>query len=116
MPTNIGRSPVMTFRYIFDRMWQRANTLSDRPLSRAGSEAMIKAIIQAITTYVMSCFQLPVAICEQMRKLIANEWWGKENGRRKMHWRSWEWLSSPKDLGGMGFRDMEIFNQAMLGR
>jgi hypothetical protein len=83
MPTNIGHSPVMTFRYIFDRMWQRANTLSDRPLSRAGSEAMLKAIIQAIPTYVMSCFQLPVAICEQMRKLIANEWWGKENGRRK---------------------------------
>lgn len=33
-----------------------------------------------------------------------------------MHWRSWDWLTTPKSLGGMGFHDMALFNQAMLGR
>lgn len=33
-----------------------------------------------------------------------------------MHWRSWDWLTTPKSMGGMGFRDMELFNQAMIGR
>ena len=51
----------------------------------------------------------------QMRKLIVEAWWGVENGRKKMHWRSWEWLSSPKFLGVLGFRDLHFFNQAMLG-
>jgi hypothetical protein len=115
IPTDVGRSPVLTFRYLYDRMWKRVSGNSDRPLSRAGNETMLKAVIQAIPIYVMSCFLLPVAIYEQMRKLIANQWWGMENGKRKLHWRSWEWLSSPKSMGGMGFRDMEIFNQAMLG-
>jgi hypothetical protein len=32
-----------------------------------------------------------------------------------MHWRSWEWLSTPKNLGGMCFWDLVLFNQAMLG-
>jgi hypothetical protein len=90
--------------------------LLDRPLSRQGNEVMPKAVIQDIPVYVMSCFMLPVSTCEQMRKAIANQWWGFEDGKKKMHWRSWDWLSTPKSLGGMGFRDMELFNQAMLGR
>jgi hypothetical protein len=64
----------------------------------------------------MSCFQFLVATCDDMRKAIANQWWGMEEGKRKLHWRSWEWLSSPKEMGGLGFRDFEQFNQAMLGR
>jgi hypothetical protein len=33
-----------------------------------------------------------------------------------MHWRSWEWMWTPKALGGMGFHDLVLFNQEMLGR
>jgi hypothetical protein len=33
-----------------------------------------------------------------------------------MHWRSWDWLRTRKSLGGTGFRDMALFNQAMLGK
>ena len=93
MPTEVGRSPTLTFRYLYDRMWKRMNGLSDRPLSRKGVEILLKSVIQAIPTYVMSCFELPVATCEQMRKAIANHWWGFADGKRKMHWRSWKWLT-----------------------
>ena len=97
-------------------MWKRIRGWSDRPLSRAGKEIMLKSVIQAIPIYVMSCFRLPVSICDKMRSTILNHWWGVEDGKKKMHWRSWEWLTTPKSMGGMGFRDMELFNQAMLGK
>jgi hypothetical protein len=51
-----------------------------------------------------------------MRQPISNFWWGVEDGKKKLHWRSWSWLSTPKSLGGMGFRDLATFNQAMLGK
>jgi hypothetical protein len=85
-------------------------------MSRAGKEAFLKLIIQAIPTYIMSCFQIPVSICESLRRAIADFWWGIEEGKKKMHWRSWDWLTTPKCLGGLGFRDLILFNQAMLGR
>ena len=85
MPTQIGHSPTLTFRYLFEWMWRRVNGLSDRTLSRAGNETMLKSVIRAIPTYVMSCFQLPVATCEEMREVIANYWWGFKDGKRKMY-------------------------------
>jgi hypothetical protein len=85
-------------------------------MSRSGKETLLKAIIQAIPTFIMSCFQIHVSICEALRKAIVDHWWGIEAGKKKMHWKSWDWLSTPKNLGGMGFRDLVLFNQAMLGR
>uniref|UniRef100_A0ACD6AVX6 Uncharacterized protein n=1 Tax=Avena sativa TaxID=4498 RepID=A0ACD6AVX6_AVESA len=64
----------------------------------------------------MSCFRIPISICEKIQRPISNFWWGVKDGRRKLHWKSWSWLSAPKNLGGMGFREMTLFNQAMLGK
>jgi hypothetical protein len=116
MPTGIGRSPTASFRSIIDKAWKYMNGLSGRPISRSGKETLIKAVIQAIPTHIMSCFHIPISILEALRKAMVDFWWGIEEGKKKMHWRSWEWLSTPKSLGGMGFRELNLFNQAMLGR
>lgn len=33
-----------------------------------------------------------------------------------MHWRKWNDIAQPKRAGGMGFRDLHLFNIAMLGK
>jgi hypothetical protein len=64
------------------------NGWSDRPMSRAGKETLLKAIIQAIPTFIMSYFQIPISICDALRKTIADHWWGFEDRKKKMHWHS----------------------------
>lgn len=116
MPTEVGRSPTSTFNFLPNRAWQNIHGWSGRPMSRAGTETLLKSKTQDIPTFISSCFRLPVAICERFRQIVSDQWWGREDGRKKMHWCSWEWLTTPKSLGGMGFRDMALFNQAMLGK
>jgi hypothetical protein len=103
MPTDIGRSTTVAFNFLQDKMWKRIMGCSDRPLYRCGKEVFMKSVIQAIPTHIMRCFQISISTCDRMRRAIADFWWGLEEGRRKLHWRSWDWLSAPKFAGGLGF-------------
>jgi hypothetical protein len=114
MPTEIARAASSSFTFLVDRVWRSVSIGADRPMSRAGKAVKLKTVTQAIPNYVMSCFRVPVGICNKLKSSVANDWWGIEEGKRKLHWRSWDWLSTPKTLGGLGFRDFVLFNQAML--
>ncbi|KAI5000259.1 hypothetical protein ZWY2020_004848 [Hordeum vulgare] len=64
----------------------------------------------------MSIFKLPMSVCDELTKMMRQFWWGVENGKRKMAWVAWERLSLPKSRGGLGFRDMHAYNQALLAK
>jgi hypothetical protein len=79
-------------------------------------EVLIKLVAQAIPTYMMGVFKLPSMLCEELTQMIRYFWWGEEGGQRKVHWMAWERLVMPKCYGGIGFRDLKLFNQALLAR
>jgi len=79
-------------------------------------EILLKSVVHAIPTYSVSCFLLPIDTCKKMRQAIANYWWGSSADNRHIHWMRWDGLVRPKCQGGMGFRDLKLFNLAMLGK
>jgi hypothetical protein len=95
---------------------QHLMACGDGLMSQRAREVLIKSIAQAVPAYVMGVFKLPFSVCDELRKLIRDYWLGVERGKRKMHWVNWNTLSRSKSQGGMGFRDMHLFNQALLAR
>jgi len=78
---------------------------------------MIKFVLQAIPSYVMSIFRLLNTLIDEIEKMMNAFWWGHEGTSNKgLHWLSWEKLSVHKNHGGMGFKDLAAFNVAMLGK
>jgi hypothetical protein len=51
-----------------------------------------------------------------MKSTIANYWWGSSADSKHMHWMKWKQLTDRKIQGGMGFRDLPLFNRVMLGK
>ena len=85
-------------------------------LSRAGKEVLLKAVAQAIPTYMMSIFRLPDGLLNEIHSMMAQFWWGSTQNTREIHWHSWSNMCLKKNKGGMGFRDLKCFNQALLAK
>ncbi|XP_074300083.1 uncharacterized protein LOC141631292 [Silene latifolia] len=116
LPTIIGRSKKVVFTCLKERVWKKVNGWKERLLSRPGKEVLIKAVAQAIPTYMMSLFSILESVIDEIHSVLARFWWGSSDAHRKLHWMRWERLCEPKANGGMGFRDLRVFNQALLAK
>ncbi|XP_021738796.1 uncharacterized protein LOC110705261 [Chenopodium quinoa] len=116
IPTAPGRSKRVVFEALLDRIWKKLQGWKEKLISRAGKEVLLKSVIQAIPTYLMGVYKFPCLVIEKINSAMARFFWGCSDTRRKTHWRSWSTLCTPKCLGGMGFRDLSVFNDALLGR
>lgn len=116
MPTDVGSSVNGAFSYLKDRVWKKVQGWMEQCLSAGGKEVLIKLVAQAIPTYSMSCFRLPRGLCKHIDGLLRGFWWGSREGKRRANWVAWEDMTQPKFLRGLGFRDIELFNLALLAR
>lgn len=81
-----------------------------------GKEVLIKSVAQSIPTYIISCFRVPKTLCDELHSMMARFWWGSTNTKRKIHWKKWSQVCLPKELEGLNFRNLELFNKALLAK
>ncbi|KAK4400750.1 putative mitochondrial protein [Sesamum angolense] len=84
LPSQVARSKRVLFGVIRDRIWTKITEWHEK-LSQAGKEVLIKSVIQAIPSYAMGCFRLPVSLLKKVQS-------------------------------GLGFRQLQLFNLAMLAK
>ena len=47
---------------------------------------LVKSILLALPTYVMSTFLLSLEMCENLASVIAQLWWSSNPPKRGIHW------------------------------
>ena len=88
----------------------------EKLLSQVGREVLIKSMIQAIPTYSMSCFKLLKWLIQEIVTLIRKFWQVYGGNNRKIHQIRWEHLCKAEEVGGMVFKEIEKFNDALLAK
>ena len=74
LPALVGRYKKASFDHLKQRVWKKLQGWEGKLLSQAGREVIIKAVIQAIPTYTMSCFKLPIMLCHDIESLVRKFW------------------------------------------
>jgi hypothetical protein len=116
LPTVVGRSKGGAFKSLTDRSRGKVSGWKGQGLSKAGKEVLVKSVLQSVSTYAMGCFQLNKGQCNSLKYIASRFWWGAADGQRKVHWVGWDRMCESKRDGGMGFRNYEVFNQALLAK
>ena len=70
MPSFIGQKKKESFDNTEQRVWKKLQGWEGKLLSQAGREVLIKAVAQALPTYIISCFKLPIGLCHEIEALI----------------------------------------------
>ncbi|KAL4281182.1 hypothetical protein GQ457_03G016830 [Hibiscus cannabinus] len=81
-----------------------------------GREVLIKSVAQALPQYVMSYYLLPSSLVEEMSHSIRRFWWSGKGSARGWPLVAWDDICLPKAAGGIGFKDLHLFNIALLGK
>ena len=74
MPYLIGRLKKKILDHIKERIAKKTNGWKEKLLSTAAKKVLIKSVLQATPTYVMSLFLLPQKLCEEISSLCMSFW------------------------------------------
>lgn len=59
------RNKRVQFGFLKEKMIKRIEDWNHRQYSKGGKEVLVKAVLQAILAYTMSCFRVPISLCKQ---------------------------------------------------
>ncbi|KAL9677882.1 hypothetical protein QQ045_015718 [Rhodiola kirilowii] len=113
LPLIVGQKKTEIFHSITEKIWRKTGEWKGKLLSMASKEVLIKAVVQSIPVYMMSVYYFPQKNLDDIAKLIGQYWWNKKGGKG-ISWVSRETLYQKKEVGGLGFKDMRTFNEAIL--
>lgn len=102
--------------FIREKLQGRLNGWFVKSISQGGKEILLKSIALPLHVYAMSCFKLPNEVCAKITSGMTGFWWNSGNNRKKITWVAWQKLCKEKELDGLGFHDIEKFNQYLLAK
>ncbi|XP_026442305.1 uncharacterized protein LOC113341766 [Papaver somniferum] len=105
---------IASFDYLVDKFNTRLPGWRFPFTNMAGRTVLLKTSLSSIPIYCMGICLLPKCVTQEIDKIMRCFWWGHSTDEKKLHFFNWAKVFLSKEDGGLGIRNMELMNIALV--
>ncbi|XP_072077874.1 uncharacterized protein [Arachis hypogaea] len=113
---NHPRAAMSIFSDSLEKIKNRLASWKGRLLNRAGRLCLIKSVASSLPIYQMQVTLFPTSICQKIDSVLRQFLWKGKVGERCLNYVKWSKVVTPRKYGGLGIRDTQCVNFALLGK
>ncbi|GKV02024.1 hypothetical protein SLEP1_g14511 [Rubroshorea leprosula] len=116
IPVEANPKKLSTWAPVIDCLRHKLSNWKCESLSFGGRIVLLNAILSSILVYFFSTMRAPKKVSNLLALIQRRFLWGGKEGYRKIAWVSWEKVCRSRKEGGLGVKDLDRFNMALLGK
>jgi hypothetical protein len=114
LPLTLGRTKMVHLQYIQDRAKGKLAGWQGKLVNMAGRRELVKSVLSSLPVYLLTVIKAPKNFLEELDKLRKRFLWASDGelngGKCKVAWTK---ACAPEPHGGLGFKNLEYFSQAL---
>ena len=99
-----------------DKIQDRLSVWKGRRLSLAGRVCLVKSVLTSIPLFYLSVFRAPSSVCKRIASIQRRFIWAWGDDHKRISWVRWGKVCKDKEEGGLGVKDISLFNSALLAK
>ncbi|KAL2228534.1 UNVERIFIED_CONTAM: putative mitochondrial protein [Sesamum indicum] len=112
VPLYKGNRKACLFDSLISRIRDMLQGWAMTNLSHGGRLALIRSVLQAMPLHLLQVIHPPKSVLITIERIFNGFFWGSYNGRRHIHWCSWDKICRPVAEGGLGIRSLAEYVRA----
>ncbi|KAL2253075.1 UNVERIFIED_CONTAM: hypothetical protein Sindi_0102200 [Sesamum indicum] len=106
VPLYKGNRKACLFHSLISRIRDMLQGWAMTNLSHGGRLALIRSVLQAMPLHLLQVIHPPKYVLITIERIFKGFFWGSYNGRRHIHWCSWDKMCRPVAEGGLAIRSL----------
>jgi hypothetical protein len=116
LPMHTRKLSNKDWQTIENRIEKKLSGWKGKMLSVGGRLVLINSVLSSLPMFMMSFFELPKGVPENIDCFRSRFYWQNDQHKRKYRLSKWEIPCQPKIQGGLGIQNLDLQNKCLLSK